>query len=115
MANFMYLFRGNQAAVQRSMSPEQMQQTMKKWMDWIETLKKSGHVKALGERLDQTGKVVRGKTKTVTDGPYVEVKDAVGGYMLVEAKDMNQAVELSKGCPILEVDGTVEIRPIASM
>lgn len=115
MAIFMYLFRGNQREVQRSMSPEQMQQTMKKWMGWIDTLKKSGHVKALGERLDGTGKVVRGKAKNVTDGPYVEVKDAVGGYMLVEAKDIDQAVELSKGCPILEVDGTVEIRPIMSM
>ena len=114
MANFMYLFRGNQTA-QRSMSPEQMQQTMKKWMGWIDTLKENGHVKALGERLDVTGKVVRGKAKNVTDGPYVEVKDAVGGYMLVEAKDMDQAVELSKGCPILEGDGTVEIRPIVSM
>ena len=114
MANFMYLFRGNQTA-QRSMSPEQMQQTMKKWMGWIDTLKKDGNVKALGERLDGTGKVVRGKAMNVTDGPYVEVKDTVGGYMLVEAKDMNQAVELSKGCPILEGDGTVEIRPIVSM
>ncbi len=114
MANFMYLFRSNETA-QRSMSPEQMQQTMKKWMGWIDTLKKDGHVKQLGERLDGAGKVVRGKAKTVTDGPYVEVKDTVGGYMIVEAKDINQAVELSKGCPIFERDGTVEIRPIVSM
>src|SRR5438445_5595177 len=114
MSNFMYRFRGNQGA-HRSMSPEQMQQTMKKWMGWIDTLKKNGHVKALGERLDPTGKVVRGKVKNVTDGPYIEVKDAVGGYMLVEATDIDQAVELSKDCPILEVDGTVEIRPIVSM
>ena len=114
MANFMYLFRHNHAAL-RSMSPEQMQQLTKKWMGWADTLKKNGHVKALGERLDPTGKVVRGKVKNVTDGPYIEVKDAVGGYMLVEATDIDQAVELSKDCPILEVDGTVEIRPIVSM
>lgn len=114
MANFMYLFRHNQTA-QRAMSPEQMQQTVKKWMGWIDTLKKNGHVKQVGERLDATGKVVRGKAKDVTDGPYVEAKDTIGGYMLVEAKDMDQAVELSKGCPILEGDGTVEIRPIVSM
>jgi hypothetical protein len=114
MANFMYLFRGNQTAL-RSMSPEQMQQTMKKWMDWKDTLEKNGHIKQLGERLDGTGKVVRGKSKAVTDGPYVEAKDSIGGYMLVEAKNMDQAVELAKGCPILESDGTVEIRPIVSM
>ena len=86
MAKYMYLFRRNPTAY-RSMSPEQMQQTMKKWMDWKDTLKKNGHVKQLGERLDGTGKVVRGKAKAVTDGPYVEVKDFIRGYMLVEAKE----------------------------
>jgi hypothetical protein len=114
MAKFMYLFRGNLTAL-RSMSPEQMQQITKKWMGWMQTLEKNGHIKQLGERLDGTGKVVRGKAKAVTDGPYVEVKDAVGGYMLVEAMDMDQAVELAKGCPILESEGTVEVRPFASM
>ena len=114
MANFMYLFRSNPAAYQ-SMSPEQMQQTMKKWMDWKDTLEKNGHVKQFGERLEGTGKVVRGKAKAVTDGPYVEVKDFIQGYILIEAKDMDQATELAKGCPILESDGTVEIRPFVPM
>jgi len=110
MSKFMYLFRSNPTAYQ-SLSPEQMQQTMKKWMDWKDTLEKSGHVKQFGERLDGTGKVVRGKAKAVTDGPFVEVKDFIQGYILVEANDLDQAVELAKGCPILESDGTVEIRP----
>ncbi|HEX9272269.1 MAG TPA: YciI family protein [Candidatus Binatia bacterium] len=114
MSKFMYLFRSNPTAYQ-SLSPEQMQQTLKKWMDWKDTLEKSGHIKQFGERLDGTGKVVRGKSKTVTDGPYIEVKDFIGGYMLVEAKDIDQAVELAKGCPVLESDGTVEIRPFVSM
>ena len=61
--------------------------------------------------MDGTGKVVRGKAKAVTDGPFVEVKDFIQGYILVEANDLDQAVELAKGCPILESDGTVEIRP----
>jgi hypothetical protein len=65
--------------------------------------------------LDGNGKVVRGRAKTVTDGPYVEVKDFIQGYMLLEAQDIDQAVELSRGCPILERDGTVEIRPFVSM
>ena len=66
MANFMYLFRSNPTAY-RSMSPEQMQQIPKKWMDWKDTLEKNGHIKQLGERLDGTGKVVRGKAKIVND------------------------------------------------
>ena len=113
MAKFMYLFRSNPMAY-RSMSPEQMQQTMKKWMDWKESLEKNNHAQP-GERLDGTGKVVRGNSKAVTDGPYVEVKDFIQGYMLLEAQGVDQAVELAKGCPILERDGTVEIRPFVSM
>ena len=114
MANFMYLFRSN-PAVFRSMSPEQMQQTMKKWMDWKDALEKNGHIKQFGERLDGTGKVVRGKAKAVTDGPYIEVKDFIQGYMIVSANDMDRALELATGCPILESEGTVEIRPFVSM
>jgi len=96
------------------MSPEQMQQNLKKWMDWKDTLEKNGHVTQFGERLDGTGKVIKGKAKSVTDGPYIEVKDFIQGYLLVEAKDLDQAVELAKGCPIFERDGTVEIRPFLS-
>lgn len=114
MAKFMYLFRSNPTTY-RSMSPEQMQQATKKWMDWKDALEKGGHIKQLGERLDGTGKVIRGQAKAVTDGPYVEVKDSIQGYMFLEAKDMDQAVELGKGCPILDGDvGSVEIRPFFS-
>ena len=114
MSKFMYLFRSNPAAYQ-SMSPEQMQQNLKKWMDWKDSLEKNGHINQLGERLDGTGKVVRGKTKAVIDGPFVEVKDFVQGYMLINARDIDQAVELAQGCPILNIDGTVEVRPFLSM
>ena len=65
-----------------------------------EGLGAKGHLKDPGHPLERTGKVVKGKQKTVTDGPYAEAKDVVGGYTLVEAKDLAQAVELSKGCPI---------------
>src|SRR5262245_14765131 len=114
MAKFMCLFRSNPEAY-RSMSPEQMQQNMKKWMDWKDVLERNGHVKQFGERLDGTGKVVRGKTKTITDGPYVETKDFIQGYLILDAKDMDQALELARACPILDSDGTVEIRPFMSM
>jgi len=56
--------------------------------------------------------VVKGSQKIVTDGPYAEAKDLVGGFSLIEAKDIAQAVDLSKGCPILEVGGSVEVRPV---
>ena len=117
MSKYMYLFRSNPEAY-RSISPEQMQQITKKWMDWKDTLEKNGHIHQFGERLDGSGKVIRsggrGKDISVTDGPYVEVKDFVQGYLMVEAKDIDEAVKLAKSCPILETDGTVEIRPFVS-
>ena len=65
------------------------------------------------ERVGDEGKVLSDrKGRTVTDGPFVEGKEEVGGYLIVSAKDINEAVELARGCPILENNGTVEVRPI---
>lgn len=111
MSEFVYLYRGGQ----RSTSPEGIQQTMQKWMTWLKSLAEKGHIKDQGQPLDRTGKLVHGKQKTVTDGPFAEAKDVVGGYTLVLAKDLDQAVELSKGCPIFETDGSVEVRPVMKM
>jgi hypothetical protein len=108
MSEFLYLYRGGDS----SGSPEEMQQTMQKWVAWMKQLGDQGHLKAIGNPLEPGGRVVKGKQKTVTDGPYAETKDLVGGYTLVEAKDIDQAAELSKGCPIFETGGFVEVRPI---
>jgi hypothetical protein len=108
MSEFTYLFRGREV----SPSPEQMQKTMEKWMAWFKELGENGHMKDPGHPLEHTGKVVKGMQKTVMDGPYAEAKDVIGGYVVIEAKDLAQATELSKGCPILDVGGSVEVRPI---
>ena len=112
MSEFLYLYRGGDS----SGSPEEMQQTMQKWVAWMKELGDSGHLKAIGNPLEPSGKVVKGKQKSaVTDGPYAEAKDLVGGYTLVEAKDIDQAAELAWGCPIFEKGGFVEVRPIMLM
>jgi hypothetical protein len=108
MTEFTYLFRGRDT----SASPEQMQKTTEKWMAWFKELGAKGHIKEPGHPLEHTGKVVTGKQKIVNDGPYAEAKDVVGGFTVIEADDLLQAVELSKGCPIFEVGGSVEVRPI---
>jgi hypothetical protein len=108
MSQFVYLYRG----AERGGSPEKMQETMQKWMAWFKDLGEKGHIKDMGQPLEHTGKLVKGKQKVVTDGPFAEAKDVVGGYTLVEARDLEQAVELSKGCPIFEVNGAVEVRPV---
>lgn len=110
MSEFLYVYRGGT----RPTAPEQMQQVMQKWMTWMKELGAGGHMKDPGHPLERAGKLVTGQRKSVTDGPYAE-KDVVGGYSLIEARDLDQAAELSAGCPILEVGGTVEVRPIMRM
>ncbi|HTB06485.1 MAG TPA: YciI family protein [Bacteroidia bacterium] len=111
MEKFIYLFRGG---AHSSMSPEVMQAHMQKWMHWMKSLGEKG-ILAGGEPLQPTGKQVSGSKKTVTDGPFVEAKEMVGGYLIVNAKDINDAVEISKGCPIFEVEGKLEVRPVQKM
>jgi hypothetical protein len=113
MADYLYLFRGGAEAMAK-MSPEQLQKNMQKWMTWIEELSKEGIFRA-GEPLEQKGKVIRGKKQVVTDGPYAESKDLVGGYLIVKAPSLAQAAEIAQGCPIFENDGSVEIREIRPM
>jgi hypothetical protein len=92
MSEYIFLYRGGEAG----RSPEKMQQTMQKWVAWLKGLAEKGHVKDQGQPLERTGKLVKGKQKTVTDGPFAEAKDIVGGYTLIEARDLEQAVKLAR-------------------
>jgi hypothetical protein len=112
MKDFLYLFRGG--APHSGASPEDVQTHMKKWYTWIEQLNKQGRYKA-GDPLEAGGNVVRGHSKLVTDGPFAESKENVGGYLLITAADLAEATEMAKGCPIFENGGHVEVRPIAKM
>ena len=111
MSEYVFLYRGGEAG----RSPERVQQSMQKWMAWFKELAAKGHVKNQGHPLERAGKLVKGSQKSVIDGPFAEAKDVIGGYTLIEAKDLDQAVELSKGCPILEVEGAVEVRPVMQL
>jgi hypothetical protein len=111
MSQFLFIYRGGMGG---DTSPAEMQQQMQRWMTWLKELGEKGFVKDPGQPLERTGKVVAGKQKSVTDGPFAE-KDLVSGYTLVEAKDLSQATELSLGCPIFLYAGSVEVRPIAKM
>ncbi|HEV8358597.1 MAG TPA: YciI family protein [Gemmatimonadales bacterium] len=116
MSEFVYLYRTTNEASQAAMgSPEQMQKSMQAWMAWMKQLADRGHIKDQGHPLERTGKLITGRKKTVTDGPYAETKDIIGGYTLIEARDLDQAVELSLGCPIFEGGGVVEVRPVRKL
>jgi hypothetical protein len=111
MSEFLFLYRGGE----RPGSPEQMQRQMQKWVAWMKELGDKGHMKDPGHPLERTGKVIKGSPKSITDGPYAEAKDLIGGYTLIEAKDLAHAAELSSGCPIFDIGGLVEVRPIMKM
>ena len=112
-ATFMLLLRGGIS--HRDLSPEQFQHHIERYMSWIDKLRRDGHFVA-GEPLDESGKVLSGKDgNIITDGPFAESKEEVGGYFIIRASDLEAAVELAKGCPIFANNGTVEVRPIQSV
>ena len=91
-------------------SPEELQASIKMWQDWIGSIAAQGKFSSTnqlgfeGKTLDADG--------IVTDGPYAEVKEIIGGYIIVKAADLNDAMEMAKGCPILQIGGNVEVRNI---
>lgn len=114
MAEFVLLYRNTAEQHRNAMgSPQKAQQSMTLWRAWLKNLADQGHLKTAGEPLERTGKVV-GKA-TVTDGPYAETKDVIGGFSIVVARDVEEAARLAAGCPVLETGGTVEVRPVMHM
>ena len=115
MNEFVLLFRINEADQRAAMgTPEQAQRSMELWLAWIRELEAGGHLKSRGEPLERGGKVVRGpRAKAmITDGPYAETKDVVAGFLVIRARDEDEAVEIALRCPIVTGDGVVEVRPV---
>lgn len=113
MSEFVFLFRTSAAEQSEHMgTPERAQKSMEGWLVWMRELEEKGALKDSGQPLDRAGRVVRGSRKIVTDGPYLEAKDLIAGYIVVEARDIEEATELSLGCPMLAGAGSVEIRPV---
>jgi hypothetical protein len=116
MAKYMLLLHDNTAAF-ANISPEQMQKVIEKYVAWGKRLREKGIMRG-GEKLtDEPGKVMRAANGQVrvTDGPYSESKEVLGGYYMLEADSYEQAVEFAKDCPQLEYGGTIEVREIDVM
>ncbi|MET0393795.1 MAG: YciI family protein [Chitinophagaceae bacterium] len=113
MKDFLFIYRMNYAGIQER-TPEQMQATMQRWMDWMGHMAAKDQLIDRGNRLHPSGKVV-GTDGIITDGPYTEIKESIGGYSLVRAASCEEAAELAKGCPVLTMGGNVEVREINAM
>jgi hypothetical protein len=113
MEKFMLLFRGSDV-YQPGQTPEAVQALKQKLLSWIVDLSSNGmHVAS--EPLQPIGKQVGGTKKTIIDAPFGEGREIIGGCTIVQAKDINEAVEIAKGCPILESNASIEIRPIQEL
>ena len=111
MDEYMLIFRHEDGA--KVASPEQLQSWMKQTMDWIGGIAaQNKFVGSNGLRFD-AAKVV-GHKGVVTNGPFGDIKETIGGYIIVKAKSVDEAVEFAKGSPVLQGDGnSVEVRRLA--
>jgi hypothetical protein len=110
MSEFIYLYR---RPVQAPGTPQQMQEMMQRWQAWFKDVEARGHLANYGQPLDHKGGgVVKDKAGSFSDGPYAETKDIVMGYSVINAKDFEEAVALTKEHPIFDQGGMIEVRPL---
>ncbi len=113
MTDYVFLFRTGAAEAEAAMgTAERAAQSMQKWLGWLRELEAAGYLKSPGQPLATTGRVVRGAQGVITDGPFAEAKDLVLGFMIITARDLDEAAKLAAGCPIAHGGGSVEIRPV---
>lgn len=110
MKEFALLFRRPDFDTSK-ISPTEMQSLAKKWDNWAAGLTEQGKLVSHGNRLNPEGKVLKGGG-VITDGPFVEVREILGGFFIIRAEDLEEATTLAHGCPILEMGGSVEVRSI---
>lgn len=110
-STYMFVFRGTHSM--RDRPADELQQSFDRWMAWVAYLRAKGHYLA-GDPLERApAKVVREpRGGQISDGPFAEAKEIVGGYMLIAAASFEEAVELSRECPGLDYGGSVEVRQI---
>lgn len=98
----------------RDLSPREMQQVMERTYAWFDSLKADGKLHA-AQPLFHEGRVLQGhKDGTITDGPFAESKEMVGGYLIIHAGSLDEATEIARGWPLLRQGSAVEVRPIAA-
>lgn len=88
-----------------------MKELSKKWKDWAGGIAAQGRLVSNGPRLGDAGKVLKAGG-VVTDGPFVEIRERLGSFIVVKAESLEDATTLAHGCPALDAQGSVEIRPI---
>ena len=110
MDEFILIFRHEDGT--KVASPEQIQVWMKQTMDWIGSIAAQNKFSmGIGLPFDDA-RVVK-HNSVVTNGPFGDIKETIGGFIIVKANSVDEAVEFAKGCPVLQGDGnSVEVRKV---
>jgi hypothetical protein len=114
MKQFLLVYRSPATSAATQLSPDEAAKLMKPWVDGMGSLAAQNKLVDRGQRLADDGNVIKPKN-VITNGPYVELKEAVGGFSIIQAADLKEASELAKGCPIMATGGSVEVRAIVPM
>jgi len=110
MKDYMMIFLGA-SYEELGLSPEQIQERMGKWFAWSEKMNAQG-IEHKGHALMPTGKSISGPEKVVTDGPFLEGKEMIGGYYIVKGKSYDEVMAIAQDFPEFDLGGSVEIREI---
>jgi len=114
MDEFVLFFRMDIITKDAQPSPEQLQVYMKQYHDWVGGIAAQNKFVG-GKGLSTEGRVLKAH-KVITDGPFAEIKESIAGYIIIRAKDFNEAVSLAKACPMLNGEGnSVEVRKITGV
>lgn len=108
-SQYLLLLRGTQ--LEKSLSPDDLQLAMERFTGWFQRLTQDGKIKG-GQPLAPSGEVISRSLRPSGDGPFIESKEAVGGYVLVEVADFEEARQLANECPLLDYGSLVEVRPV---
>lgn len=114
MKDFVLIFRGVNDDPSNQLSPQQMQDIMTNWQNWMGGIAAQNKLANSGYRLgDEISTLKPGNV--ITDGPYAEIKEMLSGLIVVKANSLAEAKEIAKGCPILSINGSVEVRSVIVM
>ncbi len=104
---FIFLFRGKDW--DEAVPPAKLQALMDRFSNWAQGLIDSGKVRG-GQALGRMGAVIT--RRGVSDGPFAETKEAIGGYSIFAVDTLQEAIEIAKTSPFLDFEGSIEIRPM---
>jgi hypothetical protein len=113
MKEYLMIFRNEKSENAEAPSEADMKEVMKQWRQWIQGIARKGNFSGTN-RLSSDGKTLK-PGNIVTDGPYIEAKEMIGGYVIVKTNSLEEAIEIAKECPNLTYGGNVEVRPVVNI